>query len=151
MKTFLLLNIMLICIATACKDETKAKSAEMKQIQPAVIPADCYLGTSGRDSITLTVRNEGEMVTGELAYLFYEKDKSRGSFSGRMKGDTLFADYRYTSEGQESTREIAFLKKDNSFTEGTADATEIGGVLTFKDPTKVQFGSSFVLQKVECK
>jgi hypothetical protein len=152
MKNFLFLSIVLICIATACNDgSSKTKTSAAKELKPPEIPSTCYLGVSGKDSITLTVRKEEELVTGDLAYLFYEKDKSRGTFSGRMKGDTLFADYTYTSEGETSTREIAFLQKDNTLTEGSGDAMELDGKMTFKDPTKVKFGSSFVLQKVECK
>jgi hypothetical protein len=151
MKTFLLLNIVMICIATSCNDGSPTKTSMAKDVKPPEIPSACYLAVSGRDSVKLTVRKEEELVTGDLAYLFYEKDKSLGTFSGRMKGDTLFADYTYSSEGQTSTREIAFLQKDNTFTEGTGDATEMDGKMTFKDPTRVQFGSSLVLQKVECK
>lgn len=152
MKNFLFLNIVLICIATACNDgSSTTKTSASKEVKPPEIPSTCYLGTSGKDSVKLTVRKEEELVTGDLAYLFYEKDKSRGTFSGRMKGDTLFADYTFTSEGETSTREIAFLQKDNTFTEGSGDAMELDGKMTFKDPTKVKFGSSFVLQKVECK
>jgi hypothetical protein len=151
MKLFILLA--LTSLAVACNNDSTTTNTEKKTTQPAAVAATCYMGTSGKDSVILTLRKDNEDVaTGELSYLFYEKDKSRGTFSGRMKGDTLFADYTYSSEGTQSTREIAFLQKDNTLTEGYGDATEIGGKMTFKNPSDLQFGGTgFVLSKVDCK
>lgn len=139
----------------ACNNEstTKENNTVAEKTEHASLPAaTCYLGISGRDSIVLTLRKDEEgLADGELSYLFYEKDKSRGTFSGRMKGDTLFADYTYQSEGTTSTREIAFLQHGNTISEGYGDATEIQGVMTFKDPKKVEFGKGFVLNQTACK
>jgi hypothetical protein len=138
----------------ACNDEstTKDKTVQEKTEHASTPAPACYLGVSGKDSIQLIVIKDDEgLVNGELNYLFYEKDKSRGTYSGRMKGDTLFADYTYTSEGMESKREIAFLQQGNTFTEGYGDAMEIQGVMTFKNPYTLQFGKGFVLNQVECK
>lgn len=135
--------------STTNQNTTKAPEKTESASMPAPV---CYLGVSGRDSVVLTLRKDAEsLASGELSYLFYEKDKSRGTFSGRMKGDTLFADYTFTSEGVESTREIAFLQQGNTMTEGYGDATEIQGVMTFKDPRKLEFGKGFVLNQSQCK
>ena len=151
-----LIFLALAGIAVACNNESttdKNTNTTQEKTEHASMPAaTCYLGVSGRDSVVLTVRKDDEgLVSGELSYLFYEKDKSRGTFDGRMKGDTLFADYTYSSEGMESKREIAFLQQGNTFTEGYGDATEIQGVMTFKDPRKLEFGKGFVLNQAECK
>lgn len=150
-----LIFLALAGIAVACNNEstTKENATIKEKTEHASMPAPtCYLGVSGRDSIQLTVIRDNEgLVNGELNYLFYEKDKSRGTYSGRMKGDTLFADYTYSSEGMESKREIAFLQQGNTFTEGYGDAMEIQGVMTFKNPYTLQFGKGFVLNQVECK
>jgi len=152
MKTFLSI-ILLAGIAVACNNNKSAEKVDQQQTlsETKTESGTCYLGTSGKDSIRMIVRKDGELVSGELDYLFYEKDKSRGTFDGRMKGDTLFADYIYSSEGVQSTREIAFLRSGNTLIEGYADAMEIDGKMTFKNPNKVKFGGSFVLQETECK
>jgi hypothetical protein len=152
MKTFLS-AIILACVAIACNNNKSAEKTDQQQTlsESKTESGTCYLGNSGRDSIRLTLRRDGEFVSGELDYLFYEKDKSHGTFEGRMKGDTLFADYTYSSEGMQSTREIAFLQKGNTLTEGYGDAMEMDGKMTFKNPGRIKFGNSFVLTEIECK
>jgi hypothetical protein len=152
MKTFLSI-ILLAGIAVGCNNNKPAEKVNKEQTlsETKTESGTCYVGTSGKDTIRMVLRKDGELVSGELDYLFYEKDKSRGRFDGRMKGDTLFADYVYSSEGVQSTREIAFLQSGNTLTEGYADAMEIDGKMTFRNPNKVKFGSSFVLTETECK
>jgi hypothetical protein len=41
-----------------------------------------------------------------------------------MKGNTLFAEYKFLSEGTECIREVVFLKKENDFVEGYGDSEE---------------------------
>lgn len=155
MKRLIFLALAGAFITVACNNESttnKENTVQPKTEHAAMPAATCYIGVSGRDSVVLTLRKGEEgLAEGELNYLFYEKDKSRGTFSGRMKGDTLFADYTYKSEGMESTREVAFLQQGNTISEGYGDATEIQGVMTFKDPRKVEFGKGFVLNQVECR
>lgn len=155
MKRLIFLAIAGLAVV-ACNNESTTNqdnTAVPEKTEHASIPsATCYIGVSGKDSVILSVRKDDEgLVSGELSYLFYEKDKSRGTFDGRMKGDTLFADYTFSSEGMESKREIAFLQQGNTMTEGYGDATEIQGVMTFKDPKKLEFGKGFVLNQAECK
>ncbi len=45
------------------------------------------------------IKTSGKMATGNLAYNYYQKDKSAGSLQGQMKGDYLFAKYKFMSEG----------------------------------------------------
>lgn len=45
------------------------------------------------------------MVTGNLLYHYYQKDRSAGKINGELKADTLFADYIYISEDVESVRD----------------------------------------------
>jgi hypothetical protein len=54
------------------------------------------------------------------AYLFkfYEKDSNKGVIDGKLNGDTLLADYKFMSEGIQSTRQVIFLIKDSNATEG---------------------------------
>jgi hypothetical protein len=76
-----------IGMATAC-DPPEKKPAGSARL-PEVV-TECFLYVHGRDSIKLSVVSENGEVHGQLAYLFYEKDKSMGTVEGEMRGDTLF-------------------------------------------------------------
>lgn len=76
--------------------------------------------------LTLT----GNEVTGDLACKYFQKDQNKGTLRGVMIGDTLFATYTFTSEGIESSREVASLKKDNDLVEGYGDVQEKNGMLS---------------------
>ncbi len=78
------------------------------------------------------IRN-GNLVTGELVYDYFEKDKNTGTIKGEMKGDTLFAEYIFMSEGINSVREVAFLQKGDDLIEGYGDVEEQTAKIVFKN------------------
>lgn len=93
----------------------------------------------------------GDNIVGDLNYKFFEKDKNSGTIKGNMKGDTLIAEYKFMSEGTESVREIAFLKKENDFVEGYGDMEDVNGKMTFKNKKGLKFSNTLILKNVQCK
>jgi hypothetical protein len=81
----------------------------------------CYVWSTGKDSITLKIEQTGTVVTGQLNYVWFEKDSNRGTIKGEMRGDTLVADYTFMAEGMESVRKEFFLKKGDVFVIGQID------------------------------
>ena len=92
----------------------------------------------------------GNLVTGNLTYKLFQKDKNEGTLQGTIKGDTLIADYKFMSEGTESVREVAFLKKGNDFIEGYGAAEEKNGGMIFKNANTINYSSNVILKPVEC-
>jgi hypothetical protein len=138
----------LAILAVACK---KKEETLMLPTPPVVtLEKECYVWTSGKDTIRLSfVRSEN--VTGELSYDFFEKDKSRGTLSGMFIGDTLFADYRFHSEGTVSVREIVFLRKGDSIVPGSGPIELRDGRESFSGlHQQLKFDSSQALGKVDC-
>lgn len=111
---------------------------------------ECYIYTKNRDTVSMKLAAAGEEYTGELSYLFFEKDKSTGTFGGEMKGDTLIAEYTFDAEGMRSVREVVFLKKDGKLLEGFGDTEDKGTKVIFKDRSKLKFGETVVLTRVPC-
>lgn len=128
-----------------------APSPEEPQSTPLPNSTTCFTGNSGRDTITLSVINRDNQVSGTLDYDFFEKDKNHGSLSGHMHGDTLIADYIFTSEGMQSIRQVAFLKKGGTLTEGYGPQEKRDGKMVFSNPAKLNFGQGFALQQVDCE
>lgn len=118
------------------------KSSENKQ--------ECYTGNSGKDTVLLNLKTDGDKISGTLSYKFFEKDSNHGTVEGSMHGDTLLANYRYNSEGTSSVREVAFLKKGTSLQEGYGEKTEKDGSQKFKSPASLEFGKGFILERSDC-
>ncbi|MGN6492947.1 MAG: hypothetical protein ACTHLE_13190 [Agriterribacter sp.] len=117
-------------------------------------PADNNLGyayTNNKDSILLHLAIEGSKVTGDMVYSLFEKDKNTGTIDGEIKGDTIFANYTFMSEGVSSTREIAFLKKDNTLSEGFGEVEQQDNKTVFKNKSSLNFNQNIVLQQATCE
>ena len=68
-----------------------------------------------------------------------------------MTGDTIIADYKFYSEGMESMRQVAFLKKDSLMIQGFGPMTERGGKMVFVSTKEINFGNSIVLKNHVCE
>jgi len=110
----------------------------------------CYSSIVKKDTVLLNAHMSGDSITGSLGYKLYEKDQNNGSILGKMYGDTLRGMYTFMSEGKESVREVAFIKKDSLLVEGYGALEEKNGKTVFKDPQQLKF-DGIVLAKAPCK
>ncbi|MGN6354327.1 MAG: hypothetical protein ACTHLB_13110 [Parafilimonas sp.] len=117
---------------------------------PAETISECYENINGKDTVFLSIFSQSKVITGSLVYNYYEKDKNSGTIKGNMYGDTLIADYIFSSEGITSTREVAFLKRESAFIEGYGDMREEGGKMVFTNRSSLSF-SGKPLRMVNCK
>jgi hypothetical protein len=152
---FLMLSIvsLLSCNPkTTTADDIQNNSASTTATENKImVPATtCYMGTMGKDTFQLKVEVFENVVTGNLAYLFHEKDRQKGTFEGTMEGDTLIANYTFAAEGQTSVRQIAFLLSGEKATEGYGDIEEKNGAMVFKNVKTLRFGKGPNLAKVTC-
>ena len=132
---------------TTSATDTVKTEPEMKVQIPNM---SCYTYVSGKDTIKLKLEKFPNVVTGTLAYLFFEKDKNKGTIDGVMRGDTLVADYTFMSEGKSSVRQVAFIIKDTIVTEGYGTQEEKDGKMAFKYLSAVDFSKGSKLQRVSC-
>ncbi|TKB97848.1 hypothetical protein [Pedobacter cryophilus] len=98
----------------------------------------CFLAFVGKDSAFLSLKKNGEAISGDLIYQFYEKDNNKGSLKGTLNGDTLILDYTFQSEGTTSTRPLKFLITKNRI-------YEIYGA------NKAEEGKGFIFDPADCK
>lgn len=156
MKKVILSGVVFMSVLVSCKKEMETEKpattsdkivAEEQELQ------ECYRAILKKDTISLTLNmKNSQLSSGNLSYNFYEKDKNEGALVGEMKGDTLYADYTFISEGTSSVREVAFLKKGDSYVEGFGDVVDDNkGKVTFKDKKQLKFDGIVVLSKVDCK
>ena len=156
---FLLITSILIIAVTSCNNNSTtptevttsndtAKPATVISKQPTTT---CYAYIKVKDTVYLKLEKLSGVVTGNLSYNFYEKDSNKGELNGKLHGDTLIADYKFMSEGILSTRQVIFLIKDSTATEGYAAMEEKDGKMIFKNRHAVDFTKGIVLRKTICK
>ena len=158
MKKVIVSGLVLMSVLVSCKKEEEKQvetipDASEKIVVEEQVSDECYSGSIKKDTILMNLTIKGNEVTnGRLSYKFYEKDKNQGTLVGELKGDTLIADYTFMSEGVSSVREVAFLKKGDSYIEGFGDVVDDNkGKVTFKDKKQLKFDGNVVLSKVDCK
>ena len=137
------------CIFASCsKKESETTTVVESDEQPG---SGCYAYTTEKDSAFLHIDiTSDSIVTGNLEYKLFEKDRNRGEIDGKLYGDTLLAKYKFMSEGVESTREVAFVKKDGNWVEGFGPAEEKNGSMQFSDRSKLDFAKGLVFKTADC-
>lgn len=126
------------------------KNRSTSETQQVNQPKSCYAFNNGKDKVQLSIELNKNQAKGKLEYHYFEKDKNTGSFIGEMHADTLWADYTFISEGIESRREIAFLKRGETMVEGYGEVIEEGGRFVFRDRSSLSFDDSFILVETSC-
>ena len=144
-------NLILIAAAAALLAACQPKQPETV---PATTPAAaaakapaarkvCYELREGKSVARAELTFAGDTVTGPLEYLFAEKDQSRGHLEGFMHGDTLRANYRFSSEGRQTNMEVIFLVQGNLLIQGHGPMGEYKGMIIYLFPDKVEFSTVF--------
>lgn len=153
----LLITSFFILLVFGCKSKEENKEIDSpiitEEIKPdALVPQSldmgCYAYDANGNKIELEITQYSDSIVGQLNYAFKEKDANSGSFSGILQDSILMGSYNFTSEGIESSREVAFLWKDGQLIEGFGELDETG--TKFKDKEAINFSSSMPLTKTDC-
>jgi hypothetical protein len=115
------------------------------------LPA-CYININGEDSMLLRLRNlmgDGE-ISGDLDFRTKKKEPNNGTFFGKMKGDTLIANYSYLQKGKRKIKEVAFVRHGNEWIEGSGPSAELGGVRRFSDISRIEYRGG-VYRQASCQ
>ena len=157
MKKVSAITIMILTVFISCKQETALPPPQIEPNAPKeaelVEPTgdQCYASRLNGNIVALSFNvNSHQEVNGKLSYNITGKDRNEGTLIGNMKGDTLVADYTFTSEGVSSVREVVFLQKDGTLIEGYGDVVDANDKVSFKDKAKLKFDAKNTLTKVEC-
>lgn len=134
------------------KDSTSATTSVTVQTDPtvAIDSPSCYAYQTSNNLVMLKLNKISPAVSGELTYDFMGKDKNEGTISGTMRGDTLYAHYNFMSEGKQSVRQVAFLRKGDAFVEGHGDSHQKGDSMVFSSRDSLNFNGTIVLKEVPC-
>jgi hypothetical protein len=132
------------------KETTYTKTTAPEKLVSNFETFDCYTYTLKKDSAFLRINITDNVVSGNLEYNNFEKDSNKGTIKGKMLGDTLLADYTFSSEGATSVREVVMIKKGADFTEGYGEAEEKNGRMKFINRAKLNFKKGMTFKKTNC-
>ncbi|MEO8794991.1 MAG: hypothetical protein ABI390_05955 [Daejeonella sp.] len=138
----------LMLIFASCTNSKQIKRVEVTDSPDSI--SGCYSYSKNNDLVSLSIKDTAGIIIGNLAYNIYEKDSNTGTINGKMKGDTLLADYTFQSEGTESVRQVAFLRSGKNFQEGFGEVEERNGKTVFKNPNTLTF-ENMILEPVPCE
>lgn len=137
--------ILLSFFVVSCNNETEKTITKADTITVPPASADdpahfCYEFVTNQDTVQLElIVGPDDIISGDLLYQLAGKDRNKGTLKGVIYEDTILADYTFMSEGKQSVREITFLKKDSSLTEGYAAMEEADGKMQFKSGVIPQY------------
>ena len=148
----LLITAFVSCKPKEKKEEDKTSEETKEEVievaSPPSLQVGCYSYDENGSKVVLEITEINDSIMGNLNYAFKEKDANTGTFSGVLKDSVLIGNYSFMSEGMVSSREVAFLVKENQLIEGFGELDETG--TGFKDKDNISFSSSMPLTKTEC-
>ena len=87
-----------------------------KEEAPSETLAKCYHGIVGDSNSVFTINEQtGIQVSGEMSFVFAQKDSSYGTFKGTYEKGLLTVAYTFWSEGIQSIGDYEFKKDGANF------------------------------------
>lgn len=146
MKPFSLSAGLLLIIISSCQQPANTKTTTLLHAGP-----QCFYRLFSQDTTYLQFETDNEVVTGQLEYKPFEKDKNTGIISGTITDNIIEVEYHYMSEGIMSVRKAIFKLDGDRLFEAAADKMDKDGQPEFdKDHSKLRY-DSIPFIKGDCK
>lgn len=153
MRSLFLFSV-LLTILTACQQTNSNKTTtDSVKTTSAILHAgpQCFTQVLNRDTAYLRFQTDNEVITGQLEYKPFEKDKNSGTISGTINDDIIDVEYHYASEGTMSIRKAIFKIDGDSLFEAIADSLDKEGQPLFNnDYKKLKFDTT-PFEKGKCR
>ena len=94
--------------------DTLAKSTETESTSMCFLRAE---GKSNKDTTSIELVFKDNKVTGQMHWHPFEKDSRKGTLSGTLNGDTVYAEWSFMQEGMQDTLGVQFLVIGNNLTQ----------------------------------
>jgi hypothetical protein len=135
------------------KEVTKTNSGAAAPNQNNEIRSDlsgCYLRVLKRDTLALSIQQNGKTVTGKLSFDNFQKDGSSGIVSGTIDNNILKLIYNFQSEGMHSVMEVYFKIADSTLIHGIGEVAVKSDTAYFVNSDQVRYPEGDGLVKINC-
>ncbi len=159
MKKVILLSTMAVLLLNCNKkaeepipERPSADTASVteKDVDTLGAKSSCYIGITGKDTVFASIDDNLGTITGKLRYKNNEKDSSTGDITGFKSGDTLKLTYEFQSEGTKSRRDIYFIQRNNTLTEGIGEQKNENGQMKYARENKISYKEGQKLKTADC-
>ena len=110
----------------------------------------CYIRVINRDTLTASLQQSGNKITGKLTFDNYQKDGSTGKVEGTVEQGIMKLLYSFQSEGMNSVMEVYFKADGNSIIRGIGEIKVKGDTAMYDNPASINYPSGESLDKVVC-
>ena len=110
----------------------------------------CYVRVLKRDTLTASLQQSGNNITGKLTFDNYQKDGSTGKVEGTVEDGIMKLIYSFQSEGMNSVMEVYFKTDGNSLIRGIGEIKVNGDTAMYANPASINYPSGERLDKIVC-
>lgn len=143
-----------VCVFLVAACNQTGKTVDENKAPDKLIDSACYDASYETENAHMVLKNYASgKVGGTLQINYASKPANKGTIDGKFKGDTLYVDYRFTSETKNVfTNPLAFLRKDGKLIMGVGQIeTTLGRSYFVKDkPINFEVGK-FTFERGKCK
>jgi len=111
----------------------------------------CYLRVLKRDTLALSIQQNGKTVTGKLSFDNFEKDGSSGNVAGTIDNNILKLIYSFQSEGMNSVMEVYFKVEDSALIHGIGEVAVKSDTAYYARPSEINYPKTEKLEKIGCE
>lgn len=150
MKHLILSIIVLTLSILSCNQpvsEQANETAPVDTVETTDSLSGNYSYLNNGDTVHLQIAVSGEKAEGQLLISYFEKDRSEGTFSGKIENNILIAERTFQSEGVESQEQIAVKFENGKAYLGYGEVEEKDGSVKFKDINALSYDMDFPLDK----
>jgi hypothetical protein len=154
MKRLLIISVVFF---VACNSQTETKSENTADTLNNSVETSapsingCYMSILKQDTATLRINENAGLISGDLTYNRFEKDRNKGTFKGEIKDSLIIGDYTFQSEGNSSVRQVVFKISGANLIEGYGDINMNGDTATFKNISRLNYQNDQPFIKTDCK
>ena len=158
MKRYLICFSLAVVFCSCQNQEAGNTSGDADTVTGNIIPgndeqkipaiAGCYLRALNRDTLAASLEQNGDRISGRLAFDNYQKDGSTGTVEGRIENGVVKLVYRFQSEGMSSISEVYFKIEAGQLIHGYGEVAVKGDSAYFPEPRNITYKDT--LFKISC-
>jgi len=113
----------------------------------------CYVAVDKSDTVLLTIINKTNSIEGNLTFHYTKGITYKGTLKGLMHGDTLLADYNFTTgDGKWRRNPVALLKRNGGLILGVGIIETAWGRNYFSKTQPIDYDKGrFIFKDVNCE
>lgn len=139
----------------SCNKSQSQKDINEQALAEKPVSVQCYVAFYEKDTVNLKINTlKNGKITGDMDMKLENRPIKKGEISGKLRGDTLFADYSFIQGSNDKVKfknPMAFLKSGNELILGNGKILTYLGTSYFAKGEPIDFESvKYRFTPVDC-